>query len=76
MKRGPQQAKTDNVHIKHMDELLSERPVSIVWRRKPNGIWIHVHIDDPHGDPVGTGAATANYRAWQRQQRQQRGAAA
>lgn len=73
MKRGPQQVKTDNTHIREMDKKLSERAVTIVWRRKPNGILIAVHVDDPHGDPVGTGNATVNYRAWQR--RQQRGAA-
>lgn len=66
MKKGPQKPKTDNVHVKHMDELLEERPVTIVWRRKPNGILVHVFVDDPHGDPIGTGAATTNYRAWQR----------
>lgn len=69
MKRGPQQAKTDNPHCKQMDKLLAERPVTIVWRRKPNGILVAVHVDDPHGDPVGTGAATANYRAWQKREK-------
>jgi hypothetical protein len=68
MKKGPQQIKTDNVHCKQMDEALRQRPVNIVWRRKTNGIWIAVSIDDPHGDPVGTGGATTNYRAWQRRQ--------
>lgn len=71
MKRGPQQAKTDNTHGKQMDKLLNERPVTITWRRKPNGILVAVHVDDPHGDPVGTGAATANYRAWQKRQREE-----
>jgi len=68
VKKGPRQIKPDNAQCRHMDEALSERPVSIVWRKKPNGIWIAIHVDDPHGDPIGTGAATANYRAWQRQQ--------
>jgi hypothetical protein len=70
MKKGPQQINVDNAHCKQMDKVLTERPVSIVWRKKPNGIWIAIHVDDPHGDPVGTGAATANYRAWQRRQRE------
>lgn len=57
------------VESERMDRALAERPVTIVWRKRPNGILRAVYVDDPHGDPVGSGSASANYQAWQRRQR-------
>ena len=40
----------DNPYTREADRLLAENPPQIEWRRKNNGVWVHVAIDDPHAD--------------------------
>lgn len=32
------------------DVVLAANPPKVTWRRKPNGIWVHASINDPHAE--------------------------
>lgn len=50
VRKPARQMQHTTVHTTEMDRLLEKASPVIVWRRKPNGVLVHVSVYDPHGD--------------------------
>jgi len=61
-------SKHTTVHTTVMDKALEKDPPVIEWRRKPNGVLVHVKIHDPHADTTSP-VRNARQRAYYEQKK-------